>query len=139
MVTIDLDDLHQRLATAGIIGTETGEITASQARRLACNASIIPLVLGGNSEILDQGRARRLYTSPQRKALRYRDRVCRAENCDHPAQWCEAHHLEPWSQGGATDLDESALLCPFHHHLAHDPRYTLTRLPNGDLRFHRRS
>jgi predicted restriction endonuclease len=68
-----------------------------------------------------------------------RDQTCRAEGCQIPATWSEAHHLVPWSQGGRTDLDTGVLLCSWHHHRAHDHTYTHERLPNGDLRFHRRT
>jgi len=30
------------------------------------------------------------------------------------------------------------LLCPWHHHRAHDPLYSHEYLANGDVRFHRR-
>lgn len=138
MVTIDLDALRSGL---GLAETSTGEaITAGQARRLACTAGIVPVVLGGASEILDLGRTHRLFSSPQRKALGIRDRHCRAEGCDIPAAWCEAHHArDPWSRGGKTDLADGLLLCPFHHHRAHDTHYTTQRLPNGDLRYTRRT
>ncbi|PWN03448.1 HNH endonuclease, partial [Nocardioides silvaticus] len=55
-----------------------------------------------------------------------------------PAGWCEAHHLDPWANGGNTDLDRGVLLCSWHHHRAHDPTQTTEHLPNGDIRFHRR-
>ena len=108
-------------------------------RRLACNADLIPAVLGGDSEILDLGRSQRLFKQAQRKAMALRDRRCRADGCDIPAAWCEAHHLTPWSRGGKTDLRDGVLLCSWHHHRAHDARYDLRRLPNGDLRFRRRN
>ena len=107
-------------------------------RRLACNARILPAVLGGRSELLDLGRARRLFSPAQRRALALRDGGCRAEGCDIPAAWTEAHHLRPWSRGGRTDLADGVLLCSFHHHRAHDARYDLRRTPGGDVRFHRR-
>jgi predicted restriction endonuclease len=56
-----------------------------------------------------------------------------------PAAMCEAHHLQPWSQGGRTDLADGVLLCSHHHHVIHDPRFQMTKLPNGDYRFHRRT
>jgi len=68
-----------------------------------------------------------------------RDLQCRADGCSIPAAWCEAHHLRPWSQGGRTDLEDGVLLCPWHHHRGHDPRYRANRLPNGDYRFTRRT
>jgi hypothetical protein len=138
MVTIDLEALRSGL---GLAETSTGEvITAGEARRLACTASMVPVVLGGTGEILDLGRARRLFSPAQRKAMALRDHRCRAEGCDIPAAWCEAHHAEkPWSRGGRTDLAHGLLLCSFHHHRAHDQRYDGRRLPNGDIRFARRT
>jgi hypothetical protein len=133
VVTMTLDQLRGDLATAGVISSDDLRISAGEARRLACNASIVPAVLGGRSEILDLGRSRRLHSKAQRKALRLRDRRCRAKGCTVPATWCEAHHLKPWSLGGNTDLDDGVLLCAFHHHRAHDPTYQLVRLPDGDL------
>jgi hypothetical protein len=138
IVTIDRDDLTRDLGTAGLLGTDE-KITAGDARRLACNAQILPAVLGGKSEILDFGRSRRLFSPAQHKALRFRDRQCRAEGCSIPATWCEAHHLQPWSKGGKTDLDDGVLLCSHHHHRAHDPRYSTERTPNGDIQFHCRT
>lgn len=136
-VTMTLDALMTDLATAGLLGTDD-RISASEARRLACTAQMIPVVLGGDSEILDLGRTRRLYSKAQRKALRLRDRRCRAEGCTVPAAWCEAHHRKRWALGGRTDLDDGVLLCAFHHHRAHDDRYVQTDLAGGDVRFARR-
>ncbi|WP_161962553.1 HNH endonuclease signature motif containing protein [Nocardioides speluncae] len=138
MVTIDRDALSRDLAAAGLVGTDD-KITAAQARRLACTAQIVPVVLGGKSEILDLGRTRRLFSRAQHKALRLRDQRCRGENCTIPASWCEAHHLKPWSKGGKTNLADGVLLCSHHHHKAHDNRYSVERMPTGDIRFHRRT
>ncbi len=137
MVTIGLDALRHDLGTGAILGGEP--LSATAIRRLACEANIIPVVLGGKGEILDLGRSRRLFSPAQRKAMRLRDQHCRAEGCSVPARWCEAHHWIPWSKGGKTDLDDGVLGCSFHHHLLHDPRYTHEILPNGDIRFHRRT
>lgn len=137
IVTMTLDQLRGNLATAGLISSDDLRISAGEARRLACNAGIVPAVLGGRSEILDLGRSKRLHSKAQRKALRLRDRRCRAKGCTVPATWCEAHHLRPWSLGGTTDLDDGVLLCAFHHHRAHDPTYELVRLPDGDVELRR--
>jgi hypothetical protein len=146
VVTLPLASLQAALATADLVGAGlvngdelTGDrITAGQARRLACTAKILPAVLGGDGLPLDLGRARRLFTPAQRKALLVRDRTCRAEGCETPGTWCEAHHLDPWLPAGRTDLDNGVLLCSHHHHRAHDAGHRTDRLPNGDLRFHRR-
>ena len=147
IVTIPLASLRAELATADLIGAGlvpgddlTGDrITASEARRLACTANILPAVLDGTSLPLDLGRAKRFYNPPQRKAMLIRDRTCRTEGCDVPGTWCDAHHRHPWHTGGRTDIADGELLCPHHHHRAHDTAYTTERLPNGDLRFHRRT
>ena len=129
------------LIGAGLVPGDdlTGDrLTAGQVRRLACTAKILPAVLGGESLPLDLGRARRLFSPDQRKALLIRDRTCRVEGCDIPGTWSEAHHLEPWLSAGPTDLDNGILLCSPHHHRAHDAAFRLARLANGDVRFHRR-
>ncbi|HEY3530658.1 MAG TPA: DUF222 domain-containing protein [Nocardioides sp.] len=136
IVTIDHQMLASTLAGVGLVGEEP--ISAAQARRLACTAQIIPAVLGGNSEVLDLGRSRRLFSPAQRKAMAVRDRRCRAEGCTVPAAWCEAHHAkQPWTAGGRTDLDDGVLLCSWHHHRAHDHHYDTRRRPDGNYRFHR--
>ena len=139
IVTIGIDQLRAQLAAATVIGHDVERITAGEARRLACTAALIPAVLGADSEVLDLGRASRLFTRAQHKALRIRDRRCRAEGCDVPAAWTEAHHLDPWARGGLTDLAKGVCLCSFHHHRAHDDSYTCELLPNGDVRFRRRN
>ena len=146
IVTIPLASLRADLATADLLGAGlvpgddlTGDrITAGEARRLACTARILPAVLDGTSLPIDLGRAKRLFTPAQRKALLIRDQTCRAEGCDTPGTWCDAHHLDPWSAGGPTDLANAVLLCSHHHHRVHDTGFRTDRLPNGDLRFHRR-
>jgi hypothetical protein len=151
IVTIPFETLTAELGVADLLGSGTipsdphtdpcaGEvITAGQARRLACNATIIPAVLGGDSDVLDLGRAQRLFTAAQRRALLLRDRTCRAEGCDIPGTWAEAHHWLAWLHGGDTDLDNGVLLCSHHHHRAHDPDHLVERMGNGDVRFSRRT
>lgn len=136
-ITIPFETLKSGLGT-GTLDDGT-EISAAQARRLACNAGLIPAVLGGKSEVLDLGRTSRLFTPAQRKALTIQHPECQTEGCTIPAQWCEAHHRTPWAHGGLTDVADAELLCVFHHHRVHDPAYDTERLPNGDLRFHRRT
>ena len=137
IVTLDHDMLKTGLGAAAMVdGTE---VSPGEARRLACGAGIIPAVLGGTSAVLDLGREHRLYNRAQRIAMNLRDKRCRAEGCDRPPSWCEAHHLKRWADGGRTDLDDGILLCGHHHRLAHNPQYEHERLPNGDLRYHRRT
>jgi len=137
VVTIDLDTLTGNLQKAGVL--DTGEhISPGQARRLACAGRIIPVVLGGASQVLDVGRARRLFTKAQLLAMSLRDGGCAAEGCDWPPWLCHGHHWIRWTDGGPTDLTNGGLLCPRHHARAHDPTYETTRHPTGKVSFHRR-
>lgn len=139
VVTLTLEQLRAELATAGVVvGDGELEVSATEARRLACRAGIVPMVLGGRGEVLDVGRRSRLHPRVQRTAIRARDRQCRAEGCDVPAAWCEIHHRRPWSEGGATSVEDGACLCPHHHHVLHDRCYEHEWLSNGDVRFWRR-
>jgi hypothetical protein len=128
IVTIDLDRLRAGLGLA-VTGEE--RLTPAEVRRLACQANIIPAVLGGSAEVLDLGRSRRLFSPAQRKALAVRYPTCCVDGCDLPAAWCEAHHLDPWSKGGPTDLADGVLACPRHHHLFHDDRYDAALTSSG--------
>ncbi|CAN5238689.1 HNH endonuclease signature motif containing protein [soil metagenome] len=118
VVTIDHESLLSELGTAGVEGV-AGSISASSARRIACTARILPIVLGGRSQPIDFGQSRRLFSAIQRRALALRDRGCAAVGCDAPPGWTEAHHITPWSRGGPTDLSNGVLLCSFHHHQVH--------------------
>ena len=139
-VVISLEELRKDLgiATLGYDETNGATISAAEARRLACNATIIPWVLGGDGQVLDAGRDSRFFQPIQRKAMRLVQKCCQAEGCDMPPEWCDAHHLDPWAAGGKTNLKDGALLCPHHHRLAHNPAYTHERLPDGTIRFTRR-
>ena len=138
-VTMSLDSLLSGLGAAYIDGIDE-PISAATARRLACDAQIIPIVLGGDSEPLDLGHSQRLFSEPQRRALALRDGGCVFTNCGAPAGWCEVAHLTAWAVGGRTDLMNGALMCPFHHrrfdHDAWDYAWTadgLTLIPPASV------
>ncbi|MBP2350949.1 hypothetical protein JOF29_002032 [Kribbella aluminosa] len=97
-VTIDLEDL--KAATANAIGQTvySNGLSAATIRRLACDANVIPIVLGSQSEPLDVGRRERLVTKGIRRALNTRDRGCVV--CGAPPVMCDAHHLISWIDGG---------------------------------------
>jgi hypothetical protein len=113
---------HPLTSALGHAVTDTGQrLSAATARRLACDARLLPLVLGGTRQILDTGRTRRLATGPLRRALTARDQGCAFPDCDRPPRWTDAHHIREWTAGGTTDLDNLVLLCRRHHRLIHDP------------------
>ncbi|MCW3157561.1 HNH endonuclease signature motif containing protein [Micropruina sonneratiae] len=123
----------------GAVGTTgTGQgIAPSVLRRLLCDADILPIILGGPSEVLDVGRTQRLVTAPIRAALNHRDQGCVFPGCNNPPETCHAHHIVPWWNGGTTALHNLVLLCPHHHAIiepSHNPttdRWTLTLRPDG--------
>jgi hypothetical protein len=121
MLTMSYDDLAGRVGAATVIGSAQGGslIAPETVRRLACDANVIPTVLGSRGEILDQGRSTRLATPGQLAALWLRDSGCTFPGCTTPAHWCDAHHLVHWADGGKTDLTNLALLCGRHHSVAH--------------------
>ena len=137
VVTMTLDSLKDGLAAATL---DTGDrISAATARRLACEAGVVPVVLGGKSQPLDVGRAKRYFTPAQRIAMGIRDGGCTARGCDAPPAMCHAHHDDPWSCHGHTDLDRGRLLCPYHHRRIHDPEYEVDVGGDNQVTFHRRT
>jgi len=124
VITMHLSDLTSALDDKGLTATgvdgvcrlPSGEaLDAATTRRLACQAGIVPMVLGGDSVPLDIGHSRRLATAHQRRALTVRDGGCVFPGCGaHPSS-CEAHHLHPWNWDGPTNLGNLVLLCPHHH------------------------
>jgi hypothetical protein len=124
-VTVSLADLVARTNAATVFGSgEAGTLLAPEtARRIACDAGIVPGVMGKEGQILDLGRRFRLFTSAQLRALWLRDGTCTFPDCTVPATWCDGHHLWHWADGGPTDLANAALLCGRHHTVVHTKGY----------------
>ncbi|MGB3258445.1 MAG: DUF222 domain-containing protein [Ornithinimicrobium sp.] len=130
VITIAWDLLHHTFTGTGT--TATGDVVSpATVRKMACDADLIPVVLGTDREILDQGRTRRLVTPGQRRALHHRDGGCTYPGCTIPAPWCDAHHVVHWSHGGRSDLSNYALLCGRHHTLVHARDLTATVHPTS--------
>ena len=125
LVLSDEATLYGRLDHAGIATTVDGtRISAAEARRLACNADLLPVVLGGDGAVLDIGRAARYATAAQWKALLARDGACIVAGCHAAPSWCDAHHCVEWEVGGRTALDNLCLLCASHHRMLHRSGWT---------------
>ncbi|MGB3257482.1 MAG: DUF222 domain-containing protein, partial [Ornithinimicrobium sp.] len=130
VITIAWDLLHHAFTGTGT--SATGDVVSpATVRKMACDADLIPVVLGTDREILDQGRTRRLVTPGQRRALHHRDGGCTYPGCTTPAPWCDAHHVVHWSHGGRSDLSNYALLCGRHHTLVHARDLTATVHPTS--------
>jgi hypothetical protein len=137
-VTISLDALRAGLAESAIPGLPglagvTGlgaELSAATIRRLACDAEVVPVVLGGHGEPLDVGRSCRYVTHPIWTALVTRDRHCAFPGCARPPVMCHAHHITHWVNGGKTSLENLVLLCGHHHRVIHDTPWEVRLNPS---------
>lgn len=114
-----------------------GAICGATARRLACDASLVRVVMAGESMPLDVGRATETVPVAMRRAVIARDRTCVFEGCDRHARYCDAHHVQHWADGGPTSLDNLALLCRYHHRLVHEGGWQVGRAPDGTWTTHR--
>ncbi|WP_344946764.1 HNH endonuclease signature motif containing protein [Terrabacter ginsenosidimutans] len=130
VVTMSLEALMDALRGVGMLDTDAA-LSPSAVRRLACEAGIVPMVLGAQSEVLDLGYTRRLFTPAQRRALAARDHGCSYPGCTVPPMWCQAHHVTHWLHGGPTDLRNGALLCGRHHIVVHQRGLTATVAATG--------
>ncbi|MGW0232274.1 DUF222 domain-containing protein, partial [Actinopolymorpha singaporensis] len=106
--------------SARYLGTDGKPISVATVRRLACEADLTPVVLGGDGQVLDLGRSDRFFKEPQRRALAIRDgHHCNFPGCTIPEPRCITHHMTPWDRGGPTNLANGVLLCRHHHVTVH--------------------
>ncbi|WGW13702.1 DUF222 domain-containing protein [Saxibacter everestensis] len=124
MVSIDYETLYEKASGHGLL-SHTGPIGVSTVRRLACDAAMIPVVLGGAGQVLDVGTARRLFTPAQRRAIIARDGGCIMPGCTAPPSWCIVHHVDFHSEGGPTSIANGALLCDHDHGVIHAGDWTV--------------
>ena len=119
-VTVDAD----AVADISIGGSEldhAGPVNPQVARHLACDASVMRVVMAGRSEPLDVGRRTPVVSPAIRRAVIVRDHRCRFPGCDRPHTWCDAHHVVHWADGGPTAVPNLVLLCRRHHRMVHQP------------------
>jgi len=124
MAVITASDLEKGVGVGWLDGVSE-PVSAATVQTLACDAGVTPIVLGDNGEVLHLGLTRRLFSRAQRRALAVRDGGCVWPQCTAPPSRCEAHHVTWWEKGGATDIDNGALLCSAHHHLLHASQFTM--------------
>ena len=130
LVIADYDVVTQQLRNARL---ENGTpVPASELRRLACDAQVLPAIFRGPSVPMDLGMARRKASPTQRAALIARDRAC--IGCGAKAAWCQSHHIIHWQNGGPTNLSNMCLLCSRCHHNVHDRDWQVEQTPTGAYR-----
>ena len=104
---------------------------AAMARKMACQAGLVPIVLSGRSVPLDWGRARRFASPQQNDALRLQYETCTLFGCTASVEWCDAHHIAPFEPDGPTDLDNLTPACDHCHDLVHRPGWGVMKDRNG--------
>ena len=127
LVHVDWATLKEQVGTATLTSGE--RLSAQAVRRLACDAEILPMILGGPSGVLDVGRSQRLVTLALWLALIARDKHCVFPGCRRPPIACDAHHLIHWADGGPTSIDNLALLCRAHHTIVHATAWQIRLSP----------
>jgi hypothetical protein len=136
IVHADLKALAGKGAQTGCGLADGPSICAESARRLACDASLVPIFRGPRGA-LDIGRKARAIPSALRRALEARDEGrCRFPGCEN-RRWVDAHHIVHWARGGETKLDNLVLLCGRHHRLVHEGGFGVGLMADGSLAFRR--
>ncbi len=95
-------------------------VTPETVRRITCDAGIIPMVLGSDSEPLDVGRKTRTIPPAIRRAVEQLYNGCAWPGCDAPLSWCDIHHKIHWADGGETCLNNLCPYCRKHHTAVHN-------------------
>jgi len=110
-------------------------VSAETSRRLACDSARVVMRHAADGRVLDVGRRTRAISPALRRALEHRDGGCRF--LGYGLRFCDAHHVEPWAEGGATSLENTVLLCRRHHRTVHEDGFSMKLAPNGEARFYR--
>jgi hypothetical protein len=110
-------------------------VSAETSRRLACDSARVVMRHAADGRVLDVGRRTRAISPGLRRALEHRDGGCRFPGCG--LRLCDAHHVEPWADGGKTSLANTLLLCRRHHRAVHEEGFSMELAPDGEARFHR--
>ena len=129
LVALYVVDANALLESGPVIGGTT-------VQRLLCNARIQTVVEYPDGSVAGLGRLSRDPSAWMMRQLRHRDDSCRFPGCD-ARRFTQAHHIEWWSRGGTTDLQNLVLICTFHHKLVHEHGWSIERTNDGDIVWHR--
>ena len=103
---------------------------------ITCSAALSWMRHDSVGKLLDLGRRRRRPTAALRRAARDRDTCrCRFPGCE--SRRVDLHHIQYWSNGGRTTLDNLVSLCKYHHLLVHDRGYLIAAARDGTFAFYR--
>ena len=95
-------------------------VSAECARRLLCNARVIPYRANTNGDVLDIGRKSRTIPPKMNLAMLARDEFrCRFPGCSH-SLFLQGHHVHHWGNNGPTRLENLITVCTTHHRYVHE-------------------
>lgn len=134
-LTVGLEALQGARGKAPAYLKWLGPLDSATTRLFSCDCQVTGVITDRDGSPLNVGWKHRTVTAAQRTALAVRDEHCQAPGCDHPAQWCDAHHVIPWYDGGRTDLGNLVLLCRRHHRAVHHKVWRVHALGGGRFRF----
>ena len=130
IVLADYDLLHERISNAHL--TDGTRLTEAETLAIACDAKILPGIFNKHTGTPMLGRSQRKIPKRLRRQLIARDGGC--VGCGAHHRICQVHHLDHWSDGGETTLENTCLLCWRCHHVrVHQNGEQITRRPDGSL------
>jgi hypothetical protein len=130
----DVDALADRVGRAELV--DGSPVSIDTISRVACDCGVVRHLMRGPSQPLDLGRRTPVWSTAQRRAIMVRDRGrCRFPSCSR--RTCDVHHVVHFADGGVTAVDNGILLCPRHHTLVHEGRFTIRGDAPVRLTFHR--
>ncbi|MFM7062396.1 MAG: DUF222 domain-containing protein [Actinomycetes bacterium] len=132
----DCVDAHAGCGPVDLTGTgiaPSSALSDAAVRTLCCDPVITAVVVDALGNPVDLGRSTRLVPRRLRRALQVRDGGCVFPGCDAPASWCDAHHVVHWADGGATSVENLALLCRHHHGTTHRHGWTMAPDPRAEV------
>ena len=111
-------------------------ISVTAAQMIACSSALSWMLHDSAGKLLDLGRRRRRPNAALRRAARERDKCrCRFPGCE--SRRVDLHHIQYWSNGGRTKLDNLVSLCKYHHMLVHERGYLIAAARDGTFTFYR--
>jgi len=107
-------------------GNGRSSLPIESVKRLCCDGHAVVIGEDVNGEPLNVGRKTRTVPTAIKRALMARDKSCAFPGCHH-TRFIDAHHIQHWSAGGETSLDNLMLLCSQHHKLVHEGGFAIER------------
>ena len=119
--------------------TTDGVLIPARDAALASLVGKVRLVIVGDDGVPIQiTSASRLFTGRMRDAVVHLATRCTHPGCNRPSSECEIDHLEPWSAGGATSVDNGAPACRHHNNWRYRAGARTRRRRNGSWATRRR-